>query len=310
MKSSINDNQIKICVGIVLYNPEIKLLQKNIESIMMQSVDSIYLYDNASTNQNEIKCLLTRLQNDKKIVYERGEKNLGISQGLNKILYFAKSNEYDWFLTLDQDSICSENLIESYLKLINKEKIAIVCPVILNNGKRTIEDLKSMKLLDFEYIDDPVDCITSASLNNTTIISKLGGYKQELFIDCVDSELNCRIFLAGYKIIRSNKCFLIQHMGDAKGIAFFSFLYKITKIDIFRRMQVASVYSDKRLYYISRNSAVVRKLHNNYGPKLRFSYIFALFCYFSVTYPITRSRFYIWKSFFDGYRDSYKFIKK
>ena len=39
----------KICAGIVLYNPEIDLLKKNIEAIADQ-VDCIYLFDNGSKN--------------------------------------------------------------------------------------------------------------------------------------------------------------------------------------------------------------------------------------------------------------------
>ena len=43
-----------ICAGIVLYNPEISLLKENIDSIFNQSIDCIYIFDNASENYDDI----------------------------------------------------------------------------------------------------------------------------------------------------------------------------------------------------------------------------------------------------------------
>lgn len=296
-----------ICAGIVLFNPDIKLLKDNIEAVIKQRIDSLYIYDNASANSKEIKELL---ESYPCINYELGSRNLGIAYGLNKILKYAIDNGYEWFLTLDQDSICSDNLIESYEDYLKSENVAIITPVILNNGKKTIEYLKSKKLSKYEYINEPVDCITSASLNKTSIISDLGGYMDELFIDCVDSELNCRVLAAGYSILRINTSYLIQKMGKAKGIPVFKYLHRITNCDLFRRMQVASVYSDFRLYYMARNSSIVRKIHKNYGKKLSFMYVFMIFIYFTMTYPLDRSRFKMWNSIVSGWIDARKYTSK
>lgn len=34
----------KICAGIVLYNPELELLQKNVNALLEQPMEQIYLY--------------------------------------------------------------------------------------------------------------------------------------------------------------------------------------------------------------------------------------------------------------------------
>ena len=47
----------KTCCGIVLYNPEIEKLRKNINALSHQ-VDKIICIDNYSTNQKEILTLL------------------------------------------------------------------------------------------------------------------------------------------------------------------------------------------------------------------------------------------------------------
>lgn len=295
---------MKICdspvmAGIVLYNPDIKLLERDIDSVYNQ-VDKIFLYDNASENHDEIYKMLKKYP---KAVYKRGEKNEGIAKGLNEILSFADKNGYEWYLTLDQDSVCAANLMKEYRKFMLLPKVALICPVILNNGKLTVKQARKMYKTDYDYLSDPVYCITSACLNNTKAVKKVGGYTEKLFIDYVDTELNCRIFLHHYKIVRANKTYLFQKMGKAKRVWLFTWLYNITHLNIFRMMQTASVYSDLRLYYISRNSRILRRTYKNPGKRVTFIYIFSLFCYFTLTYPKDRSRISMWKSIIKGFLD-------
>lgn len=61
---------IKVCAGIVLYNPEIERLNKNIAGIIDQ-VDILYVFDNCSSNIIEIEQML---QSYKKIVFIRSKK--------------------------------------------------------------------------------------------------------------------------------------------------------------------------------------------------------------------------------------------
>ena len=295
-------NKIKVCAGIVLYNPELDKLRKNIESIISQ-VSELFLFDNASDNAEEIKKLIERFP---KTTYYYHEKNEGIAYGLNCILKYADKNNYKWFLTLDQDSICSQNLIEEYAKYIDRKKCALICPYILNNGKISLHDYYNLKLPDHEIIHHPIDCITSACLGNVEIVKKLGGYPTEYFIDYVDTDLNCRVLLAGYEIIKVNHAFLIQSMGEGRKIQIFDTLYKWTKLDLFRRMRVASVYGDLRLYYAARNSIVVHKKYKNAGFRTSLLYMIMLYIYFTFTYPPERSRRNMWRCIISGIRDSNK----
>ena len=102
----------KVGAGIVLYNPEISLLKKDIQAIINQ-VDKICLFDNKSENIEEIE---KNFKPYKKITIIRSSKNLGIAFGLNKLLNWANENKYEWLLTMDQDSIWTTTLIEEYSK--------------------------------------------------------------------------------------------------------------------------------------------------------------------------------------------------
>ena len=106
---------MKYIAGIVLYNPDLGRLKENIESICKQ-VDKVILIDNGSDNIREIEDLIKEYLNC--ILLKNGE-NMGIAYALNQILKYAYENDVKWFLTLDQDSVCSRNLINTYSKYID-----------------------------------------------------------------------------------------------------------------------------------------------------------------------------------------------
>lgn len=294
----------KVCAGIVLYNPEAELLENNIKAIEQQA-DCIYLFDNGSKNTAEITEMLKRHSSTR---YEYSSDNNGIAYGLNRILDFAEKNGYEWFLSMDQDSICADNMIEIYSKFADDPKNALLTPFILNNGKYTIEAYKAMGLPESEILE-PVRGITSACLSRVSAVREVGGFDDRLFIDFVDIDLNCRIALAGYNILRLNETYLIQRMGEARRVPLFEFLFKLTKLDFFRKARVASVYSDMRLYYYARNSYYVYKKYSNAGFRSTPFNIFMIFCYYTIAYPFSRNRIKMWKSIIKGFNDGRKLLK-
>lgn len=290
---------LKVCAGIVLYNPEIALLKKNIGSLSPQ-VEKVLLYNNGSENFREIKTEFSMCDGVEII---DGKENKGIAFALNQILCWAEKNGFSWVLTMDQDSVCADNMIAEYSKYINSAGVALICPYVLNNGKTTLSELKAMELPEVTEIDDPVKCITSACLTNVKVSKKLGAFNEKLFIDCVDIDLNCRVLEAGYKILRVNTTYLIQQMGKGKSIPLFEKLEKITHIDLFRRAKTVAVYSDMRLYYHSRNSRYIRKKYKIHGKQTTACFILLYYIYFSLFYPSDRSRIKMWKAMIKGFSD-------
>lgn len=290
---------MKISAGIVLYNPESSLLKKNIDSLYDQ-VDKVLLYDNGSKNYKEIKKQFSSYEN---IVFQRSEKNKGIAYALNQILNWADLEGYTWVLTMDQDSVCDRKLISKYSNYLNEKDVALLCPFVLNNGKYTLDEYKSMKLPKVTEITDPVKCITSACLTNVKIARQLGGFNNKLFIDCVDFDLNCKVLEAGYKILRVNDTYMIQKMGKGKTISLFKSLYKLTNIDLFRRAKAVAVYPNIRLYYYTRNTRYLRKTYKIHGVQTSAWFVFIYYIYFSIFYPKNRNRLKMWKAMLKGWKD-------
>lgn len=300
----VNELKQISCVGIVLYNPDIELLKKNVDALVGQ-LKKIYLFDNDSVNKIEIENFIASYQN---INYHRHSENAGIAYGLNYLLHQAKDDGFEWILTMDQDSICANNLVEEFSKFCNQPQVALVCPFVLNNGKYTLETYQQLNLPEMSRITNPIDCITSACLTNINVVSEIGGYATDFYIDGVDTELNCRVMQSGYVIIRANKTYLIQQMGKAKKIRIFEWLYRLTKANIFRRIQVAAVYNDLRLYYFARNNWIIHKKYPNAGVRTSTPFMIMLFLFFSITYPLSRSRVSMWKSILKGYKVARNFV--
>jgi rhamnosyltransferase len=103
--------------GIVLYNPNMNRLIENIISIKNQ-VDCIVCVDNNSNNYKEIK---DKFGNDINIILISNFENKGIGYALNQIVRWGIKHDYQWVLTLDQDSICPPDIIEKYTEYINEK---------------------------------------------------------------------------------------------------------------------------------------------------------------------------------------------
>lgn len=292
----------KVCCGIVLYNPQIDLLEKNIDALCTQ-VDTIILINNHSDNIKEVYELIEKYDSNIEVI--DNTVNHGIAKALNQILDYAENNGYEWYLTMDQDSVVSSNFIDAYSKYAEEENVGIISPFVLNNNKVTIDEYRKINLKQTENLTDPIECITSGALNRTKFARSINGYTDALFIDSVDVDFNIRMLEWGKQIIRINDAYLIQEMGKGKPIALLDLLYKITKINKFKRLSVSPVYSNLRLYYIFRNS---KYLYDKYGKKagrrMRDKWMLGQAAYYCLTYPIGRSRIKMIKTMIKGRKDS------
>lgn len=254
----MSDN-IKICAGIVSYNPEIERLKKNISGIINQ-VDVLYIYDNNSSNISEIKQLI-RLY--KKIIFIAAEKNEGIAVAVNRMIKTALKCECTWFLTLDQDSVCPANMIPEFSKYVDKERVAIICPRPYDVRKATVNDIPESKN-DYEYLQY---AITSGSLLNLDIYKKIGDFDEFLFVGLIDTDYCMRININDYHIIRCNNVIMDQEFGDITPSRFekiFVALGKTLHIKLITKLAYKRKVSPIRVYYATRNQLYFIKKYKSY----------------------------------------------
>ena len=231
----MSDFSNKTYAGIVLYNPDIDRLRKNIESIKNQ-VFCVLLLDNNSGNIDII---------EKEFSYctiIKNSKNMGIANALNQLFDRAKRAGAEWLVTLDQDSIASSNLINNYEKHIEKNT-GMLCPRIvdINMPYNTFDGT------EVEYITNADEVITSGSMISVECWETVGKYDERLFIDYVDTEFQERVLRANKEIIRVCNSVLRHEVGKMD-------LHRIGPFRI-----LCSNHSAFRRYYMVRNRLYYRR---------------------------------------------------
>ena len=185
---------LKIGSCTVLYNPNKEVIS-NIASYS-NDVDISVVVDN-SDKKNEI-CDLLRLNPNVHYIDMGG--NMGIAKALNVGIDYLNSNECDFALTMDQDSIFPQKYYNNIKTLV--EKNSSDYSIIGLNYNKTIDDTD-------DTIVDVKSIITSGSFVKISDFYKVGKFKEDLFIDYVDHEYCRRIniymgggigYLRGYSI--------------------------------------------------------------------------------------------------------------
>lgn len=228
-----------IIAGIVLYNPDFERLHENIINIIEQ-VDKLILIDNNSNNIREIEESISCYKN---ITLIRNSKNLGIASALNQIIRYAKENSCDWALTLDQDSVCQEGLIEEYKKYLNVKTIGMMTCLI---GDRNRLDSERSNEDAYEYVER---CITSGSLTNVEACLEVGAFDEAMFIDYVDYDMCALLRERGYKILKVNFYGLLHELGN------------IVNKKLFSKEVVVYNHAPFRVYYYARNLIYYMRKH-------------------------------------------------
>jgi len=280
---------MKVCAGIVLYDPDVERLKLCVEAVRGQ-VERLVFVDNASADIDELQ----RLFSDEKYVWIKNKENLGIAKALNQLVDFADKNDYSWILTLDQDGICEDGMVQKLLVTQmpgeggNKE-IAMVSPLVIDRGDQETEKPSNKPSADAE---DVRFCITSGCLTNVKAIMEIGGFNEWLFIYDVDREICIRLLQRGYRLVRVNNT-LLYHEHGMKTV-YRRFLWK--KV-VYRN------YSPFSVYYMTRNLVyMLRKYGKEYSPHpcLRWVRLYFAFC---VKFIFESDRMQRLNSFARGLRD-------
>ncbi|MBQ9610758.1 MAG: glycosyltransferase family 2 protein [Lachnospiraceae bacterium] len=233
--------------GIVTYNPDYERLEANVKAITKQ-VKKVVIIDNASIS-SEVTDKISFVYNTELI---KNNKNMGMAYALNLIMKYAYDNGYEWVITLDQDSVCPENIIGEAETLIDDKslfhrslessKIAMIVPVICESASGEICTLGSA--VSSERYQEVKKCITSAAITNVGLWKKIRGFDSRLFIDYVDYDYAVRCIKAEYKIIRMNNVILDHHIGKSEYRKF-----------LWAKVRVAN-HTPVRKYYIARNIVI------------------------------------------------------
>ncbi len=233
-------NDDKIYAGIVSYNPDIQRISENIFAIHKQ-VPEVIIFDNGSNNINHLKKLVNNFDN---VHLLESSKNIGIAAALNSLMSWGLEHNYLWMLSLDQDSVCSNEFVEKMKPYLSVESnLGIVAPVIVD---RNVGIVGHNPTSNYAHVKT---CITSGCFSNIEAWRVIDGYDESMFIDSVDFDFCYRIRKKGYGVIQVKNVQLLHELGNSKMRKFIFWSIDVTSHSAFRKYYIAK----NNVYYPYKN---------------------------------------------------------
>lgn len=248
----------KIAGVFVAFYPEFNFIDKL--SKFSSHLDLLVVYDNT---EYDSKISNLREEIDKlgreNITYIGHGENIGIAAALNKGVRECFNFGVTHIFLFDQDSDVQNteyfDVMVSELDTNMQADPALVslCPNILDEANPEATYKWLVPYARFPFFFSRINCftnesiyplvaITSGSLFHIEIFRKIGFFKEEYFIDYVDTEYCLRLINNGYKIKVCKNVTLIHNLGAR------------TKVNIFGIDFSPTNHSAIRRYYIARNS--------------------------------------------------------
>jgi rhamnosyltransferase len=213
---------MRVLAVAVTYNPDPDLLVQVLEALAPQ-VQGIVVVDNGSRNVETVRGVASAVQAQ----LLANKENLGIATAQNLGISLAKNEGYSRILLLDQDTVLSPGVVadlSDHLTALEQahERVAAIGPAYyeLNSQKQTRAYRASGPFLSRLRLSEqkrPVESdfiIASGSLIPLAILERVGGFKEDLFIDLVDVEWCFRARAAGYKSFLSPSAVVDHRLGN------------------------------------------------------------------------------------------------
>ncbi len=225
---------------VIFYNPDDDTINRI--NTYRKLIKKLFIIDN-SEKQNLV--LTTSLKEDDNISYYFDGQNKGVAKGLNIAAHKAIEENYDWLLTMDQDSFFNENVFKEYIDCFSGfEKKDIVTQFGIDYNAKLIASDKC----SYKYVNN---LITSGSILNLNIFKILGDFDENLFIDFVDIEYCFRSIKNYFSLVKFTNIHMQHNIGK---VTYHRSLKNF-------KMTPRNLHSPVRIYYMTRNCMYVHSLY-------------------------------------------------
>jgi rhamnosyltransferase len=217
---------------VILYHPDIEQLSDNIQTYL-NGLKQLYVYDNSESKTPGLEEALLKLHPS--IQYHYFNANEGIAKRLNQAIAQATLNQYDFLLTMDQDSSFKDGDFDKYKTSIQSSGDSNVAQF----GVNCQPDFTLPK----DEPEEALTLITSGSILNLSLAKHIGPFNEDLFIDFVDAEFSYRVIQNGYTNLMFSNIVLNHALGtlvEGRGLGNFK-----------KSMRI--IHAPTRVFYIVRN---------------------------------------------------------
>jgi rhamnosyltransferase len=226
-----------ILAVIPIYFPSENLLY-NINSFI-NNIDFLIIVNNSSS---DITFCTNTLPKNKILIYNPGS-NIGISKSYNFSIRFAQQNNFDYLLIMDQDSSFVNDSFWTLLnQLDNNDNIALVSAATSNDRSDFCNNYNHVfyhrKIL-----------MSSGTVIFLNVISKVGLFDENLFIDEVDHDFSLRCHLKGFLNLTTFETHIRHSVGECYFCSF--------PMNYFKKKII--LHKPFRYYYIFKNGRYMIK---------------------------------------------------
>lgn len=209
--SNVSINAVRICGVVVTYFPA-KDIASQLARIARQ-VDTLVVIDNSAASGTAAFLVPETANARAELVLNR--RNVGIARALNQGIDFARANAADWVLFFDQDSEPTEDFRTEFMRVFaaynEAEPLGVIgCNYFLTGQRAPRYPTKAVGGSNYSPI---TSVITSGSAYAMTMLARLGPFKDEYFIDCVDTEYCWRARTNGYAVCITTKPLITHAIG-------------------------------------------------------------------------------------------------
>lgn len=238
----------KILLSILHYNKPEQTLEclRSLNDLNQDGIDlEVLLIDNGS---KEILTIQEKLYPKLKIEVKRNEKNLGFSGGHNVGFKYGLSNQFDFVMILNNDTIVDKDLIQELLRpFAEKEKIGVTVPKMyftpnheFHKDRYKKEDIGKVlwyaggktdwgNIISYHLGVDEVDkgqydtqketefASGACMMIKREVLESVGGFNEKYFLYYEDGDLNMRIKKKGYKILYVPTAILWHNNAGSSG---------------------------------------------------------------------------------------------
>jgi rhamnosyltransferase len=233
----------EVCAILVSYHPEPDLPRR--ATRILEQAGALVIVDNGSGEETHE--MLRRIAADSRVSLVLNPANLGIASALNLGVERARASGFAWVLLLDQDSDLHDDILTSMIAVRaacpEPERVAVI-------GAGFGEETRPAPWAAWEEVES---VITSGSLIPLVVHAVVGPFRDEFFIDYVDSEYCFRARAQGYRVIRTTASLMSHTIGAP------------TRHAVLGVRKWTSNHSPDRRYYIARNDTVMLREYGGYA---------------------------------------------
>ncbi|MEY9925997.1 rhamnosyltransferase [Catenulispora sp. GP43] len=187
------------------------------------------------------------------VLRDGGNRGLAgaLNSGVDTLLAVDGGEQPDLLLFLDQDSVLGEDLVLGLAEHLADPAVGIAAPAAWDERQGRYYEPGTEKGPD---VADRDTVITSGMLVRRDVLTEVGRFRTEFFVDHVDNDFCLRVRAAGYRVLRDKRQKLAHSLGQRNQ-------HKLPGVSV-----SSSRHPTWRLYWIARNGTVLMREHRKDAP--------------------------------------------